>query len=173
MFQHPKCGGRHETVAEARACEAGQRRPLERTEHSDRCEHVTDFPSNPVREPRPSDSFLRPQHWEGRVSVPAGRYAVVEDDRTNVINFYKVDRPEDGRWAGYVFVNQQVSDTEYPVKNRTRKAAVLAAIGVNVREAMERYGRELGECGHCGRTLTNDESRERGIGPVCASKMGW
>lgn len=158
MFQHPKCGGRHETVAEARACETATFNQLpERHEHSDRCEHNTN----------------RPKHWEGRVSVPAGRYAVVEDDRTNVINFYKVDRPEDGRWAGYVFVNQQVSDTEYPVKNRTRKAAVLAAIGVNVREAMERYGRELGECGHCGRTLTNDESRERGIGPVCASKMGW
>lgn len=25
----------------------------------------------------------------------------------------------------------------------------------------------------CGRTLTNDESRARGIGPVCAAKAGW
>ena len=30
-----------------------------------------------------------------------------------------------------------------------------------------------GSCGHCGRTLTNEESRARGIGPICAGKMGW
>jgi uncharacterized protein DUF6011 len=35
---------------------------------------------------------------------------------------------------------------------------------------MVRYGQELGECGHCGRTLTDEASRAAGIGPVCASK---
>ena len=28
-------------------------------------------------------------------------------------------------------------------------------------------------CSLCGRTLTNDESRTRGIGPICIEKMGW
>jgi hypothetical protein len=39
--------------------------------------------------------------------------------------------------------------------------------------AMLRYGQELGQCGHCYRTLTNDESRAVGIGPVCRAKKGW
>lgn len=34
-------------------------------------------------------------------------------------------------------------------------------------EAMLKYGQEIGECGHCGRTLTNDESRAFGMGPKC------
>lgn len=34
------------------------------------------------------------------------------------------------------------------------------------------YGRRTGECSCCGRELTNGESIERGIGPVCADKFG-
>jgi hypothetical protein len=36
--------------------------------------------------------------------------------------------------------------------------------------AMIRYGQVVGACGHCGRTLTNQASRDAGIGPVCAAK---
>jgi hypothetical protein len=36
--------------------------------------------------------------------------------------------------------------------------------------AMIRFGQVVGSCGHCGRTLTNQASREAGIGPVCARK---
>lgn len=35
------------------------------------------------------------------------------------------------------------------------------------------YGKRLGACSICGRGLTNHESIDRGIGPICASKMGW
>lgn len=28
-------------------------------------------------------------------------------------------------------------------------------------------------CGVCGRTLTNHKSIDRGIGPICAGRMGW
>lgn len=40
----------------------------------------------------------------------------------------------------------------------------------NGHAAMIRYGQEIGRCGHCGRTLTDEESRNAGIGPICASK---
>lgn len=39
--------------------------------------------------------------------------------------------------------------------------------------AMAAFGHALGSCGYCGRTLTDVESRERGIGPVCARKAGF
>jgi hypothetical protein len=37
-------------------------------------------------------------------------------------------------------------------------------------EAMILFGQSIGRCGHCGRMLTNQESREAGIGPICRGK---
>lgn len=34
----------------------------------------------------------------------------------------------------------------------------------------EEFGVRFGVCGECGRTLTNEESIRRGIGPICAGK---
>jgi len=39
--------------------------------------------------------------------------------------------------------------------------------------AAEAYGKETGVCCICSRTLTNQESIDRGIGPICAEKFGW
>jgi hypothetical protein len=106
------------------------------------------------------------------VEVPAGRYAVTGEDGTT--KFYRVDRPTEGRWVGYVFVKVQAGDDLYNVYNRQARNTILAKIAADgVQEAMLRYGREIGNCGHCGRTLTNEESRAAGIGPVCRGKMGW
>lgn len=101
--------------------------------------------------------------------VPAGRYAVPVD---GTLGFYKVDTPVEGRWRGKIFVAQMASDDEHPVLGR-RKHLVLALIRENPQAAMLRYGREIGSCGHCGRTLTNEVSRLAGIGPVCRTRMGW
>jgi hypothetical protein len=104
-------------------------------------------------------------------AVPAGRYAVTGEEGHTV--FVKVDRPTEGRWAGYVFVKVQAGDDEHRV-SRATEAALLAKIeAVGPQAAMIRYGLELGHCGHCGRTLTNEASREAGIGPICLAKMGW
>ena len=35
------------------------------------------------------------------------------------------------------------------------------------------YGRRFGQCAICARELTNGESIDRGIGPICAEKFGW
>lgn len=102
--------------------------------------------------------------------VPAGRYAVINPS-SGVTEFYRVDRPEDGKWAGYVFVKQQASDDLYPVKG-ARRDEVLGRIAVDPQAAMIRYGHELGRCGNCGRTLTDEVSRAMGIGPDCAAKLG-
>lgn len=45
--------------------------------------------------------------------------------------------------------------------------------GSSYNVASNRNGRELGHCGVCGRTLTDEESRARGIGPICAENNGW
>ena len=102
--------------------------------------------------------------------VPAGRYAIV-DEADGRIRFFVVDRPTEGRWAGRVFVSEQASDEKFPVRG-ARRGEVLAAIAVDPREAMIRYGHELGRCGNCGRTLTDETSRAMGIGPDCARALG-
>ena len=35
------------------------------------------------------------------------------------------------------------------------------------------FGRREGACSICARTLTNHESIDRGIGPICAERFGW
>lgn len=98
-------------------------------------------------------------------SIPDGRYCV--DNAQGVPAFFKV---KNGR--SRVFVDQYASDNTYPVSRVTR-ARVLAAIETDPQAAMLRFGQLIGQCGHCGRTLTDPDSRERGIGPVCLAKLGW
>lgn len=101
--------------------------------------------------------------------IPAGRYAVV-DPSDDVLKFYVVDAPTEGNWKGYIFVSVQASDDLYPVRG-ARKGQILDLIARDPKAASARYGRELGCCGVCNRTLTDEESRARGIGPVCYEKF--
>lgn len=106
--------------------------------------------------------------------VPAGRYALPTG--ANAINqtaFYKVDRPTEGKWAGRVFVKLMLSDQEQRMSRATAEGVLVKIHEYGAEKSMALYGHEFGHCGVCGRGLTNDESRERGIGPICAAKMGW
>lgn len=101
--------------------------------------------------------------------VPAGYYAIEVD---GTVKFYRVDRPTEGRWAGRTFVKVQASDDLHPVRGEGARK-VLEAIAVDPKAASLRYGREIGRCGVCNRTLTDETSRANGIGPICADKAGW
>lgn len=98
------------------------------------------------------------------VAVADGRYAVEED---GVLRFFKV---KNGNRPGFVFLDIQASDEWHSVRNVARIRSILALIAVDAEEASLRYGRELGICGDCGRTLTDETSRARGRGPVCDAK---
>lgn len=52
------------------------------------------------------------------------------------------------------------------------KAVLLDAANDPLTAAI-RYGKVSGECSCCGRELTDPQSIERGIGPICATKFGW
>ncbi|AYB70586.1 hypothetical protein SEA_SERENDIPITOUS_45 [Mycobacterium phage Serendipitous] len=126
--------------------------------------------------PRETNVRVDERRYETAAStdVPAGRYAVeTEDGATNGLAFYKVDRPTEGRWAGYVFVKLMVSDDEQRLSQKASQAVLQKIAAAGPAEASARYGHEIGECGVCGRTLTNDESRAYGIGPDCRKKLGW
>lgn len=77
--------------------------------------------------------------------------------------------------AGRIEVRVQRGDTKQLIGEQKASEAVyygeseafLELILKDPTRAMEIYGRLLGVCAHCGRSLTDDLSRLRGIGPDC------
>lgn len=107
-------------------------------------------------------------------TVPAGRYAVYNDDQSaNDIAFYQVDRPTEGRWAGYVFVNRYSSDELIRISREQQVAIMDKIVKMGAAESSALYGRNDVRCGICHRKLTKKASRDRGIGPDCAAALGW
>jgi len=105
--------------------------------------------------------------------VDEGPYAIHNGPKAaNNISFYQVDKPETGKWAGRTFVNRRLSDNEQRL-SLDEQVRILAAIAADPQGASLLYGQTIGECPECGRSLTNEDSRRRGIGPVCARKRGY
>jgi hypothetical protein len=174
--------GSHETVADAKACQFGTApaptaldklstqhvrndlaRATARSEQVRRSVLGTDTAS----EPETAGAQMQRTYSAPRYDAPAGHYAVEFEGQ---LRFFKVDRPTEGKWAGYVFIKEQASDDLYPIRNRQRREAILAAISEDYKAAGARYGQEIGRCYVCHRTLTDATSRELGIGPDCRSK---
>jgi hypothetical protein len=85
------------------------------------------------------------------------------------------------QWEGMIFV--KAGDTKlghikggafFPRFECTDplKAAVIEACE-SPGDAARAFGKAWGICTVCGRTLTDDDSIARGIGPICASNFGW
>lgn len=103
--------------------------------------------------------------------VPAGHYAVTSATGNNDLDFYRVDVPEDGKWAGCSFVKRIIGGhPDTPVRGAEAKAALQRILDEGVDAAGLRYGQEVGRCRKCNRHLTDDESRAAGIGPDCAAR---
>lgn len=101
--------------------------------------------------------------------VAAGHYAVASATGNNDLDFFRVDRPTEGRWAGRTFVKRVIGGhPEYAVRGEAAREA-LARIAADP-DAGPRYGREIGRCCRCNRRLTDEVSRAAGIGPDCAGR---
>lgn len=103
--------------------------------------------------------------------VPAGHYATKSLTGNNDYDFWRVDRPEQGQWAGRTFVKRVIGGKpDSPVRGRTLFAALEAILAEGVDVCGTRYGTELGQCRKCNRHLTDETSRALGIGPDCRSQ---
>lgn len=109
--------------------------------------------------PREMDSKEGAEFHQLAAEVRDGRYAIPKDDGT--LMFYSVKK---GKYT--TFVNVWASDARYPVKSLDERVRILKAI-IADEDAGPRFGREIGSCYVCGRTLTDETSRALGIGPVC------
>lgn len=113
-------------------------------------------------------------------SVPAGRYAIyrtTEATGESILRFYQVDKPENGKWAGRVFLSLLVGSpgnwTKLSIKQSKDKNTVMAHIGKDARAAAVEFGRKAKVCGRCLSPLSHVRSRAAGYGQACAEKLGW
>jgi hypothetical protein len=100
-----------------------------------------------------------------------GYYAIV-DPQDKAIKFFQVRTPNRGKWAGYVFLSVVSGDNKFGVRDRNERERIFIEIAKNPLEALKLFGKEIGQCGHCRKQLTDEESRTFGIGPVCRKKLG-
>jgi hypothetical protein len=130
------------------------------------------------RDSQPTDPWAQVRALQAKLpDLPHMRYAIqvldFERSPEPVWKFYAVDRPQKGKWAGRTFVSVMASDDKYPVRKPESLVSILTAIAHDPAQAASNYGHQIGKCGICHRTLSDPESIERGIGPVCADKAGW
>lgn len=81
-----------------------------------------------------------------------------------------------GRFSGFSIMETLggMGEGVLPVAlaQRTEIAEDIAFMGSKgIVAAIARYGKELGVCGSCFRTLTDEESRKFGIGPICRDRL--
>lgn len=132
--------------------------------------------TKPVR-PRPSDARISAPVAEAIASsgtttstVPAGHYAVESATGNNDLDFFRVDVPETGKYAGRTFVKRVIGGhPDFNVPSSQVDGVLARIVAAGVSEAATKYGVEIGRCYVCNRTLTDDLSRSLGIGPHCRS----
>lgn len=138
------------------------------------------YPSDIPPAARPGSDEVEQERWrrdERRAAaaiplpdVPAGHYAIPSLTGNNDLDFFRVDRPTEGRWAGRTFVKRVIGGRpDSPVRGRTAREA-LTAIAKDPGQAAFQYGQSLGRCYKCNRHLTDELSRSLSIGPDCRSK---
>lgn len=107
----------------------------------------------------------------GLSQLPAGNYAMKKLS-TGKIHFFRVSygNPR-GRWAGYTFLEEISGDNRIKIRDAKTRKEIIDAICYDPMGYLALYGKEIGKCGICGRTLTS-EWRLRGIGPECFKNYG-
>jgi hypothetical protein len=104
-------------------------------------------------------------------TVPEGHYATTSRTGANDLDFWRVDRPTEGKWAGRVFVKRVIGGrADSPVRGTEASQALAAIELAGPAAAGQLYGQEVGRCYACNRHLTDATSRQLGIGPDCRAK---
>jgi Family of unknown function (DUF6011) len=104
--------------------------------------------------------------------VPDGRYATPSFTGNNDLDFWRIQTPAEGKWAGFTFVSRIIGGhADVPVKDRAMRNKIFAAIRrMGIEASQLTAAQKLRQCIDCGRDLTDEASRTRGRGPVCAGR---
>jgi len=133
--------------------------------------HLTgECPESPEPAPKASPApAAKRSGWEDFSAVPGGYYATISATGTNDFDFWYVK--EGSRNPKVRFV-KRVLGGQGPIRipRETATEALKAILREGVTLTGERFADELGRCWKCGLPLTDEESRARRMGPVCAAK---
>jgi len=108
--------------------------------------------------------------------IPAGYYATPSRTGSNDVDFWKVERPENGKYAGWTFAKRVLGggsggQTRVTMIHMSEQRSALAAIAqYGIEEARCLYGDKMQRCTDCNRELTDDLSRSRRKGDWCWNK---
>lgn len=105
-------------------------------------------------------------------AIPTGYYAIWSRTGNNDLDFFRVKTPLKGKWVGYSFAERVIGGQGPTPIGKAEQIAALDGIeawGADV--AGKSYADAIGNCFKCNKILTDEESRERGIGPVCFRKV--
>lgn len=126
--------------------------------------------------PEPTPEPVRQSGWAQWTPemLHTGRYAV--DTDAGHVAFYQV---KESKRTGRLYLLVMASDNTHFIPFPAAHA-ILTKIAADPAGASARYGKEIGRCGFCHRTLTDDHRKgpdgltsiQRGIGPDCASDRG-
>jgi hypothetical protein len=75
----------------------------------------------------------------------------------------------DGVYLGKVMGGKLFTSRDCTAEAKDR----IVAVATDPKQAAIAYGKRFGSCAVCARELTDGDSIDRGIGPICAEKYGW
>lgn len=111
-----------------------------------------------------------PVQVQTKVELEDGMYRVALDD-SHEMKIYKVQHAVHGSGRQYAKVLVQYDDDSWGFEIARGVIFKLRPEHKMSLEDAKKFGALYGTCCVCGRTLTNEESIEAGIGPICASKF--
>ena len=146
-------------------------------------------PSTQTHVPVINKTFT-PQYDIDLRAFPPGRFAVHMDGEWNFVIITELKRPSvlRGRfvWTNNRYANERLERGARTVRIQRgdtkeyigvqklsqdvyhgEKEELVQRLSLDPMNALADYGKVLNKCGHCGRSLTDPESRARGIGPDC------
>lgn len=178
MFKHPKCGGRHETVAEAKQCESGA---VVRTEMDKFYGDGEDFQARVIGKPdQDAWSSADRERSQFTASRPAskltqdGMYRDPSSGRIWKVQFNRASG--DGRrlYAKALVVDVEPSEGVKAEIHFAYAPGAMREIRPEWRmdlEEAKKWGALYGTCVY-GHPLTKESSIKRGMGDKCWEKYG-
>lgn len=125
----------------------------------------------------PKQVIVEPLLDPKKMPLGTTRHAVENAD--GKLTFIRIDNVEKGKWEGWIFVKGISGPEEFRVgaqkpngEYKGQWQPLLEKVNADPLASIARYGKEIGKCGICGLRLTDELSRERGIGPICWDKWG-
>lgn len=80
-----------------------------------------------------------------------------------------IKNKEDGVYLGKVMGGKLFTSRDCTTEAKNR----ILEVASDPKQAAIAYGQRFGSCAVCGRELSDKDSIDRGIGPVCAERYGW